>query len=744
MKSRVVIVVGVMLLVPSLAAALSQTLQPYMTFVDGVTLTAAQLNNSIDQILTYEEETRAYFPGTDSLKIVHVLTDSLREKTVGSGIVVGGELKSVSAGDSLVFHVTHSRRANADTLYIGGFPVASFSFAVTSGYHSFQGYQVSDTLSVRDSLTVFGITRMGGTTTLSGATTASGGFTLTGALTANAGVHATFAAGSSATMAHLHADSLSIGDSLTVLGPATLAGATTLSGAVTQAGNWTANAGVHATFAAGSSAQFSQINADTVDVDNYITVADNAWMGFGSAAGRIEWDDQATAEINFLSSYVGIGVTDPAEALQVLTDEGGEAIAIEENSGNEQWEFGVDAAGDLNFQNDGSISVAFTDPGSYGFGVSAPKNTLDVEGNAAIGASYSGTNNAPANGLIVEGYVGIGKDDPAVELDVSGAATISGNLTISGDLAAGAGVHAVFSPGSTVHMAHAIADTALFGSITSAFSANSSADEVSIRSDSDAGLSVLTPATQSGWVMFGDPGSAKAGFMRYNHATDMLSLGVGGAPLMYLSSAGGVGLGTLPYNFALNILDNYASYPLSIVNLGDNANRFGITINAGAYNGSGNTIYLNCADGDGDQVGYIWNTSGTFQLVDASDRRLKANIIDAPIDGLSIVKKLQVREFEYASHSLPKTRAIGFIAQEVAQVYPRAAAGDSTAVDLTRLDAEGKPKPQMMGVAVEALVPVLVKAMQEQETKIDALEADNTRLWNQIADLNRRLQLIEK
>ena len=62
------------------------------------------------------------------------------------------------------------------------------------------------------------------------------------------------------------------------------------------------------------------------------------------------------------NGQVGIGGDhDPTEPLVVKTDSGGEAIAIEESSGGEQWQLGVDAAGDLNFQNSGAVKVHFND-----------------------------------------------------------------------------------------------------------------------------------------------------------------------------------------------------------------------------------------------------------------------------------------------------------------------------------------------------------------------------------------------
>lgn len=59
-----------------------------------------------------------------------------------------------------------------------------------------------------------------------------------------------------------------------------------------------------------------------------------------------------------------------------------------------------------------------------GIGTSSPQSKLDVEGGAAIGATYSGTTAAPTNGLIVEGKVGIGQSSPTSILHLkAGTAT---------------------------------------------------------------------------------------------------------------------------------------------------------------------------------------------------------------------------------------------------------------------------------------------------------------------------------
>jgi hypothetical protein len=75
--------------------------------------------------------------------------------------------------------------------------------------------------------------------------------------------------------------------------------------------------------------------------------------------------------------------------------------------------------------------MSITNDGKVGINKTTPLNWLDINGNIAIGTTYSGTYNAPANGMLIEGNVGIGTGSNALmeKLKVAGNATISGNGT---------------------------------------------------------------------------------------------------------------------------------------------------------------------------------------------------------------------------------------------------------------------------------------------------------------------------
>ncbi len=174
-----------------------------------------------------------------------------------------------------------------------------------------------------------------------------------------------------------------------------------------------------------------------------------------------------------------------------------------------------------------------------------------------------------------------------------------------------------------------------------------------------------------------------------------------------IQSDGDVGIGTTnpAYQFEVSE-DRSANYVAQFFNDGDNQDRYGIQIQGGADDASGTTYYVNALDGNGDQVGYIANTSGTFALTDISDSRTKTNIQDTGVAGLETIMQLRVVDFNRKADS-DGPLITGFIAQEVQEVYPN-------------IVTEGKNG--YLGITKENLIPVLVKAMQEQQQELQSVK----------------------
>ena len=102
-----------------------------------------------------------------------------------------------------------------------------------------------------------------------------------------------------------------------------------------------------------------------------------------------------------------------------------------------------------------------------------------------------------------------------------------------------------------------------------------------------------------------------------------------------------------------------------------------------------------------------YDTSNNTVLYDTSSQQFKTNIRDNTTYGLAAVNALQSRIFEYKDGGRTD---VGLIAEEVVEVVP----------ELVGLDDEGNP----LTVDYKRFVSVLVKAVQEQQSLIETLQAE--------------------
>jgi len=108
----------------------------------------------------------------------------------------------------------------------------------------------------------------------------------------------------------------------------------------------------------------------------------------------------------------------------------------------------------------------------------------------------------------------------------------------------------------------------------------------------------------------------------------------------------------------------------------------------------------------------------------ASDRRIKKNIIDLKY-GLNDIKLLKPVNFDYNVDTSNNSHRLGFIAQEVLPIIP----------EMVDYDEDG----DRYAITMTDLIPVTVKAIQEQQNIIETLQTENLLLKDQIQTILERL-----
>lgn len=167
----------------------------------------------------------------------------------------------------------------------------------------------------------------------------------------------------------------------------------------------------------------------------------------------------------------------------------------------------------------------------------------------------------------------------------------------------------------------------------------------------------------------------------------------------------------------------------------DNTGVFGYAINnqdynygvaAAATNASGGTAYGLYAYGSPvDYAGYFdgdVNITGT--LTNPSDMKLKKNVSDMG-SSISKLMLLDVKRYEYLSSeqagiNLPRGFQFGFMAQDMERLFPELV--KQQIQKRPSMNGEKFDRIEYKAINYIGLVPVLTKAIQEQQTQIDELK----------------------
>jgi hypothetical protein len=147
---------------------------------------------------------------------------------------------------------------------------------------------------------------------------------------------------------------------------------------------------------------------------------------------------------------------------------------------------------------------------------------------------------------------------------------------------------------------------------------------------------------------------------------------------------------------------------------------------------------VNSLGGSGFRWTAVWAANG---LIQTSDEREKEDINDLNY-GLNEIMQLRPVSFRWKNNPALGNR-IGFIAQEVEPVLKEAVVKGDLPGTEQLIGDDGVPEKQSdkMGVIYSDIIPVAVKAIQEQQKQIADLKAENEALRQEIQQIKQKLEL---
>ena len=194
------------------------------------------------------------------------------------------------------------------------------------------------------------------------------------------------------------------------------------------------------------------------------------------------------------------------------------------------------------------------------------------------------------------------------------------------------------------------------------------------------------------------------------------SISAGNSSTASASYSTSIGYGSVASDFASVVIGQYNSSGSSVTN---NATSFNtantaFVIGNGADSSNKSDAFKVMFNGD-TTVSNDLTVSG--DVVISSDARLKSNIVSL---GSTLPKLLQI---DGKSYEMKGKQKIGVLAQEIQEVFPELVSEDAN---------------EMLAVNYQGLVPVLINALKEQETKFEKQQAEINELKDMVQELASR------
>jgi len=438
-------------------------------------------------------------------------------------------------------------------------------------------------------------------------------------------------------------------------------------------------------------------------------------LSFGTV--QAQWFTNGANQVYTLDE-AGLDVVNPARQLHIKANADRNIRLEEDGAGTEYIEFGVDNSGDLNIWRDnGVIGLSLLDGnGNVGIGTAAPTYKLDVNGNTRVRAGYrlelEGTRDAsatPGSGVL---EIGNSLRIDNNEIITNSNSTLFLNLNNNGDVRVDNSTLVVDASTNRVGLGITTPQVRLdvAGDITT--SSAHRRGKIRLWKEASAADANVSHAfgTEAFYNTYG-PGTNyvnSIGHKFYVHGSELaaqIGFGGNGTPTSRQNSRfyGNVTIGSAETfsdegSFVMGINSSLIPTIDCIDDLGSSANRW-------------------------DDLYYCGS------LISSSDRNLKSNIKDMNY-GLPEIMKMRPVTYTYKAKENDGTK-LGLIAQDLQPIVSEVVKSE----EISR-DEEGNPVKKAsahLGVDYVALIPVLIKGMQEQQVLIEEQQARIDQLEAQIS-----------